>query len=95
MTSEEVVAVQELERLKRLKPKTQEQIDHESEVAKKQKSDEEGLTDEKIKSMMVIIPEDSYIKPLQVKHPIIDWEVFTDGRMKGWKIVRHGDISEI
>ena len=43
---------------------------------------------------MVIIPEYSYIKPLQVKHPIIDWEVFTDGRMKGWKIIRLGDISE-
>ena len=44
--------------------------------------------------MMVIVPESTNIKPLEVKYPIIGWEVFTDGRMMGWKIIRLGGITE-
>nr|GFD03865.1 hypothetical protein [Tanacetum cinerariifolium] len=65
-------------------------INLEQESAKKQKSSEEitkeamspeEVTEEKIKEMMQLVPiEEVYVKALQVKHPIIGWEVHTEGQ---------------
>nr|GEW88909.1 hypothetical protein [Tanacetum cinerariifolium] len=47
--------------------------------------------EEKMKEMMQLVPvEDVYVQALQVKHPIIDWKVHTEGRRSYWKIIRLG-----
>nr|GEZ20148.1 hypothetical protein [Tanacetum cinerariifolium] len=49
---------------------------------------------EKLKEMMQLIPvEEVYVEALQVKHPIIDWEVHTEGQRSYWKIIRLGGSS--
>nr|GEX87220.1 hypothetical protein [Tanacetum cinerariifolium] len=70
----------------------------EQEHVKKQKSSEEApeiekstekITEEKMKEMMQLVPvEDVYVQALQVKHPIIDWKVHTEGQRSYWKIIR-------
>nr|GEY25058.1 hypothetical protein [Tanacetum cinerariifolium] len=45
----------------------------------------------KLKEMMELIPvKEVYVEALQVKHPIIDWEVHTGGERSYWKIIRLG-----
>nr|GEW91053.1 hypothetical protein [Tanacetum cinerariifolium] len=76
---------EETERLKR------KGLNLEKEQVKKQKSSEEApeiktsneeFTKEKIKEMMQLVPlKDVYVQALQVKHPIIDWKVHTEGRI--------------
>ncbi|GJR33844.1 putative reverse transcriptase domain-containing protein [Tanacetum coccineum] len=40
---------------------------------------EKEVSEEELKKLLVIVPvEEVYIKALQVKYPIIDWEVFTE-----------------
>nr|GFD05727.1 hypothetical protein [Tanacetum cinerariifolium] len=52
----------------------------EQESTKKVKITEE-VPEEKLKEMMQLIPvKEVYIEALQVKHPIIDWEVHTEGQ---------------
>nr|GEZ16698.1 hypothetical protein [Tanacetum cinerariifolium] len=65
-------------------------INLEMEQVKKQKSSEEApeikittkeFTEEKIKEIMQLVPvEDVYVQSLQVKHPIIDWKVHSEGQ---------------
>nr|GEZ05291.1 putative reverse transcriptase domain-containing protein [Tanacetum cinerariifolium] len=41
--------------------------------------------------MMQLVPvEKVYMEALQVKHPIIDWEIHTEGKRTYWKIIRLG-----
>nr|GEY93516.1 hypothetical protein [Tanacetum cinerariifolium] len=82
---------EEAERLKR------KCLNLEQEHVKKQKLSEEALeieksteeiTEEKMKEMMQLVPvEDVYVQALQVKHPIIDWNVYTEGQRSYWKII--------
>nr|GEX31607.1 putative ribonuclease H-like domain-containing protein [Tanacetum cinerariifolium] len=75
---------EEAERLKR------KGLNLEQEHVKKQKSLEEApemekstkeIIEEKMKEMMQLVPvEDVYVQALQVKHPIIDWNVHTEGQ---------------
>nr|GEY92420.1 hypothetical protein [Tanacetum cinerariifolium] len=70
----------------------------EQESTKKQKTSEEVLEEamspkevpeEKVKKMMQLVPiEEVYVEALQVKHPIIDWKVYTEGQRSYWKITR-------
>nr|GEW16468.1 copia protein [Tanacetum cinerariifolium] len=63
------------------------------EVPEEVKSSDE-VPEEKIKEMMQLVPiEGVYVKALQVKHPIIDWEVHTEGQRAYWKITRLGGNS--
>nr|GFA22983.1 hypothetical protein [Tanacetum cinerariifolium] len=40
-----------------------------------------------VKEMMQLVPiEEVYVESLQVKHPIIDWKVHTEGQRSYWKI---------
>nr|GEU40376.1 hypothetical protein [Tanacetum cinerariifolium] len=65
----------------------------EKDSAKKVKTSEE-VPEEKLKEMMQLIPvEEVYVEALQVKHPIIDWEVYTEGQRSYWKIMRLGGSS--
>nr|GEV66552.1 hypothetical protein [Tanacetum cinerariifolium] len=83
---------EETERLKR------KGLNLEKEQVKKQKSSEEApetetsteeFTEEKMKEMMQLVPvEDVYVQALQVKHPIIDWKVHTEGQRSYWQIIR-------
>nr|GEY58342.1 hypothetical protein [Tanacetum cinerariifolium] len=88
---------EETERLKR------KGLNLEKEQVKKQKSLEEApeietftkeITEEKMKEMMQLVPvEDVYVQALQVKHPIIDWKVHTEGQRSYWQILRLGGSS--
>nr|GEZ95226.1 hypothetical protein [Tanacetum cinerariifolium] len=48
----------------------------------------------KMKELMQLVPvEDVYVQALQVKHPIIDWKVHTEGQRSYWQIIRLGGSS--
>nr|GFA73975.1 hypothetical protein [Tanacetum cinerariifolium] len=50
--------------------------------------------EQKMKEMMQLVPvEDVYVQALQVKHPIIDWKVHTEGQRSYWQIIRLGGSS--
>nr|GEU65425.1 hypothetical protein [Tanacetum cinerariifolium] len=88
---------EEAERLKR------KGLNLENEQVKKQKSSEEApetktstgeFTDDKIKEIMQLVPvEDVYVQALQVKHPIINWKVHSEGERIYWQIIRLGGSS--
>nr|GFB96454.1 hypothetical protein [Tanacetum cinerariifolium] len=68
-------------------------IRFEQDNAKKLKTSKE-VPEEKLKDMMELIPvEEVYVEALQVKHPIIDWEVHNEGERSYWKITRLGGSS--
>nr|GFB78909.1 hypothetical protein [Tanacetum cinerariifolium] len=84
---------------KRLKRKG---LNLEKKQVKKQKSSEEAPEIEtstknlleKMKEMMPLVPvEDVYVQALQVKHPIIDWKLHTEGQRSYWQIIRLGGSS--
>nr|GEV30165.1 hypothetical protein [Tanacetum cinerariifolium] len=63
------------------------------EVPEEVKSPDE-VPEEKVKQMMQLVPiEEVYVEALQVKHPIIDWKVHTEGQRSYWKIIRLGGSS--
>ncbi|GJX24579.1 hypothetical protein Tco_0230875 [Tanacetum coccineum] len=46
--------------------------------------------------MMIIVPEQGMnVEALQTKYPIIDWEIYTEGTRKYWKIIRVGNHTEV
>nr|GEV66240.1 hypothetical protein [Tanacetum cinerariifolium] len=52
------------------------------------------VPEEKVKEMMqLVLIEEVYVEALQVKHPIIDWKVYTEGQRSYWKINRLGGSS--
>nr|GEV20044.1 hypothetical protein [Tanacetum cinerariifolium] len=62
-----------------------------SEEAPESKSPTEKVSEDRIKEMMQLFPiEDVYVQALQVKHPIIDWKVHSEGERNYWQIIRLG-----
>nr|GFB51168.1 hypothetical protein [Tanacetum cinerariifolium] len=58
--------------------------------AKRMKTSED-VSEEDLKGMMQLVPlEEVYVEALQVKHPIIDWEIHSKGQREYWKIIRLG-----
>nr|GEW01606.1 putative ribonuclease H-like domain-containing protein [Tanacetum cinerariifolium] len=58
--------------------------------AKKMKTSQDE-SEEDLKEMMQLVPvEEIYVEALQVKHPIIDWEIHIEGKRDYWKIIRLG-----
>nr|GFC24020.1 hypothetical protein [Tanacetum cinerariifolium] len=54
----------------------------------------EEFTEDKIKEIMQLVSvEDVYVQALQVKHPIIDWKVHSEGERSYWQIIRLGGSS--
>ncbi|GKD76230.1 hypothetical protein Tco_1334512, partial [Tanacetum coccineum] len=46
--------------------------------------------------MMIIVPEQGInVEALQTKYPIIDWEIYTKGARKYWKIIKVGNHIEV
>nr|GFD40806.1 hypothetical protein [Tanacetum cinerariifolium] len=84
------------EEVKKIKRKG---LNLEQESAKKQKPEKvpkeamspEEVTEEKVKEMMQLVHiKEVYAEALQVKHPIIEWKVYTEGQRSYWKITRLG-----
>ncbi|GJV23210.1 hypothetical protein Tco_1375905 [Tanacetum coccineum] len=58
--------------------------------------EEEELSQERIQQMMIIVPEQGMnVEALQTKYPIIDWEIYTEGARKYWKIIKVGNHTEV
>ncbi|GJX33078.1 hypothetical protein Tco_0242933 [Tanacetum coccineum] len=78
------------------------EIELEHEGSKRQKTNEEQsaeeekeLSEEELQKLMMIVPvEEVYVEALQVKYPIIDWEVYSEDTRKYWKIIRVGNHTE-
>ncbi|GJR25793.1 hypothetical protein Tco_1102025 [Tanacetum coccineum] len=68
-----------------------------SELAEEPRDKEaDELSQEELQQMMIIVPEQGMnVKALQVKYPIIDWEIYTEGTRKYWKIIRVGNHTEV
>ncbi|GJX38726.1 hypothetical protein Tco_0252029 [Tanacetum coccineum] len=57
--------------------------------------EEKELSQEDLQQMMMVVPvEEVYVEALQVKYPIIGWEVYTEESRKYWKITRVGNHTE-
>ncbi|GJR75530.1 hypothetical protein Tco_0087895 [Tanacetum coccineum] len=66
-----------------------------SKPAEEPKDKEEELSQEELQQMMIVVPEQGMnVEALQTKYPIIDWEIYTEGTRKYWKIIRVGNHSE-
>nr|GEV64713.1 copia protein [Tanacetum cinerariifolium] len=79
-----ILYVKEEERFKR------KEIRLEQDSAKKAKTSKE-VSKEDLKTTMQLVPvEEVYVQALQVKHPIINWEIHTEGQRSYWKIIRLG-----
>nr|GEW03160.1 hypothetical protein [Tanacetum cinerariifolium] len=53
------------------------------------------LSQEELQQMMIIVPEKGInVEALQTKYLIIDWEIYTEGTRKYWKIIRVGNHTE-
>ncbi|GJV37138.1 hypothetical protein Tco_1409615 [Tanacetum coccineum] len=64
--------------------------------AEEPKDKEEELSQERLQQMMIIVPEQGMnVEALQTKYPIIDWEIYTEGARKYWKIIRVGNHTEV
>ncbi|GJR02437.1 putative ribonuclease H-like domain-containing protein [Tanacetum coccineum] len=64
-------------------------------VTEAEDEEEKELSQEDLQQMMmVVLVEEVYIEALQVKYPIIDWEVYIEESRKYWKIIRIGNHTE-
>nr|GEZ27241.1 hypothetical protein [Tanacetum cinerariifolium] len=67
----------------------------EQESPKKMKTSEE-VSQEDLKEMMQLVPvEEVYVKSLQVKHPIIELEIHSEGQRNYWKIIKLGGSTTV
>nr|GEV48118.1 hypothetical protein [Tanacetum cinerariifolium] len=86
-------AKEEAERFKRKGLRLEQESVNKLKTSEEVKATEEVL-EEKVKEMMQLVPiEEVYVEALQVKHPIIDWKVHTEGQRSYWKIIRLGGSS--
>ncbi|GJZ05207.1 hypothetical protein Tco_0538482, partial [Tanacetum coccineum] len=67
-----------------------------SESVQEQPDEEEKeLPQEDLQQMMMVVPvEEVYVEALQVKYPIINWEVYSEDTRRYWKIIRVGNHTE-
>ncbi|GKA98545.1 hypothetical protein Tco_0826482 [Tanacetum coccineum] len=56
---------------------------------------EKELSEEELQKLLVIVlVEEVYVEALQVKYPIIDWEVYSEDTRRYWKIIRVRNHTE-
>nr|GEW18901.1 hypothetical protein [Tanacetum cinerariifolium] len=81
------------ERIKKLKTVEASGI----EPTQEQQSEEpKELSKEELKRMIELVPvEELYIEALQVKYPIIDWEIYFERQRKYWKTLTFGNHTEV
>ncbi|GKD58490.1 hypothetical protein Tco_1295999, partial [Tanacetum coccineum] len=64
-----------------------------SKSTKELKVDE--ISQEDLQQMiMIVLVEEVYVEALQVKYPLLDWEVYSKDTRKYWKIIRVGNHTE-
>nr|GEY39609.1 hypothetical protein [Tanacetum cinerariifolium] len=57
--------------------------------------DPKEMSKEDVKNMLQIIPVSEFkVEALQVKYPLIDWEIHSEGSRSYWKIIRVGGITQ-
>nr|GFB78333.1 hypothetical protein [Tanacetum cinerariifolium] len=57
--------------------------------------DPKEMSKEDIQNMLQIVPVVEFkVEALQVKYPIIDWEIHSKGSRSYWKIIRVGGITK-
>nr|GEY19490.1 hypothetical protein [Tanacetum cinerariifolium] len=57
--------------------------------------DEEEMSKEDVKNMLEIVSVTEFkVESLQVKYPLIDWDIYFEGSRSYWKIIRVGGITE-
>nr|GEZ79793.1 hypothetical protein [Tanacetum cinerariifolium] len=87
---EDFVSMSSTEEAQRVKRKGL-KLDERSTKIMKTSKDEEDL-----KGMMQLVPvKEVYVKALQVKHLIINWEIHSEGKKDYWKIIRLGRHTTI
>nr|GEV56235.1 hypothetical protein [Tanacetum cinerariifolium] len=58
-------------------------------------NDPKEMSEEDVKNMLKIIPVYEFkVEALQVKYPLIDWEIHSEGSRTHWKIIRVGGITQ-
>nr|GEW58634.1 hypothetical protein [Tanacetum cinerariifolium] len=58
-------------------------------------NDPKEISKEDVQNMLeIVLVSEVKVKALQVKYPIIDWEIYTEGSRTYWKIIRVGGITE-
>nr|GEY13408.1 hypothetical protein [Tanacetum cinerariifolium] len=63
--------------------------------AKRMKTSQD-VSKEDLKGMMQLVPlKEVYVEALQVMHPIIDWEIHSEGQKEYWKIIRLGGHTTV
>nr|GEW87441.1 hypothetical protein [Tanacetum cinerariifolium] len=76
--------------------KMQDFVPMNTKLEKQQSEEPKELYEEELKKIMELVPvEELYIEALQVKYPIIDWEMYSKGQRKYWKIIRVGNHTEV
>ncbi|GJZ89548.1 hypothetical protein Tco_0661330 [Tanacetum coccineum] len=64
-------------------------------IQEQPEEEETELLQEDLQQMMMVVPvEEVYVEALQVKYPIIDWEVYSEDTRRYWKIIRVGNHTE-
>ncbi|GJW65461.1 hypothetical protein Tco_0117345 [Tanacetum coccineum] len=96
---------EEVPRLKRAgqdveaKPAKRQRTEEVSELAQEQTNEEpktDELSQEQLNQMVIIVQDEGMnVEALQTKYPIIEWEVYSEGTMQFWKIIRVGNHTEI
>nr|GEW42246.1 hypothetical protein [Tanacetum cinerariifolium]GEW78276.1 hypothetical protein [Tanacetum cinerariifolium] len=57
--------------------------------------DPKEMSEEDVKNMLEIVPVTEFkVEALQVKYPIIDWVIYSEGSKTYWKIIRVGRITQ-
>nr|GEZ13863.1 hypothetical protein [Tanacetum cinerariifolium] len=58
-------------------------------------NDLKEMSEEDVQNMLEIVPVSEFkVEALQVKYPIIYWEIHTEGSRTYWKIIRVGGMTE-
>nr|GEV63195.1 integrase, catalytic region, zinc finger, CCHC-type, peptidase aspartic, catalytic [Tanacetum cinerariifolium] len=53
------------------------------------------MSEEDVKNMLQIVPVAEFkVEALQVKYPLIDWEIYSEGSRTYWRIIRVGGITQ-
>ncbi|GJU65425.1 hypothetical protein Tco_0308984 [Tanacetum coccineum] len=65
------------------------------ESSKQRENEDDELSQEELQQMlMIVLVEEFNVEALQVKYPIIDWEIYIEDSRRYWRIIRVGNHTE-
>ncbi|GKD52769.1 hypothetical protein Tco_1281745 [Tanacetum coccineum] len=83
------------EQVKEIFETTMRKIGEASGSGKESTKMEKELSEKELQKLLVIVPvEEVYVEALQVKYPIIDWEVYSEDTKRYWKIIKVRNHTE-